>query len=114
LITYTIQNKDHDAEVVILNDNANFVRSIPIHLGRKPMVHDASITSKYVIIYDLPLLFTPEEMFKENGGLIRSHSDKIARIGLLPMMSKMVSLSTSAKRMTSTFEPLSISILPPA
>ncbi len=84
-VSYAVDRADRDAAIVVLDDNAQFVRAVPIHLGRKPMIHDAAITDRYVVVLDLPLLFVPEQMMKPNGSFLRSHGEQRARIGLFPV-----------------------------
>ena len=84
-VSYMLENPKHDAAIVVLDAQSHFVRSVPLHLGRKPMIHDAAITNKYVIVLDLPVLLTPEDILKPNGGVIRLHEDKPGRIGLFPV-----------------------------
>jgi len=84
-VSYCWQERTRDAVVTVLDSNAKFLRSFPITLGRKPMMHSSAITEKYVIILDFSVLLSPEEMFKKNGSVVKYHSDKTSRIGLLPV-----------------------------
>lgn len=84
-LNYTPKSIVHDAAIVVLNNNTELVRKIPLRLGRKPMIHDAAITEKYLVILDLPLLISPEEILKKDGALVKVHLDKPARIGLFPV-----------------------------
>ena len=84
-VSYMMESSEQDAAIVVLNAKSEFVREIPLHLGRKPMIHDAAVTENYVVVLDLPVLLTPEDMLKPEGGVIRSHSDKPGRIGLFPI-----------------------------
>lgn len=83
-VSYTPQG-EYPASVVVLDSENRLVRVVPLSLGRKPMIHDAAITKRYVVVLDFPLLFTPEDILKLEGSLIRNHADKPARIGLLPV-----------------------------
>ncbi len=84
-VSYTMENPTYDAAVVVLDTNSQFVRTVPLHLGRKPMIHDAAVTNKYVVVLDLPVLLTPLDTLKPNGSVIRMHEDKPGRIGLFPV-----------------------------
>ncbi len=84
-VSYMMGNTTQDAAIVVLDGKSQFVHAVPLHLGRKPMIHDAAITNKYVIVLDLPVLLTPEDILKPNGGVIRIHEDKPGRIGLFPV-----------------------------
>jgi len=80
-----LTNEGGDATVVVLDSKAQFLRSFPLTLGRKPWIHDASISEKFLIILDFPVLFSPEEIPKRTGQILKHHPDKPSRIGLLPV-----------------------------
>src|SRR6201995_1521606 len=41
-------------------------RTVDIAVGGSPMMHDFSLTDKYVVIYDLPVTFDPSQTLPEN------------------------------------------------
>ncbi len=84
-VSYMLENPTCDAAIVVLDANSQFIRNVPLQLGRKPMIHDAAVTNNYVVVLDLPVLLTPEEILKPNGSLIRMHEDKPGHIGLFPV-----------------------------
>lgn len=84
-VSYIMQNSDHDAAVVVLDENADLVRVVPINLGRRPMIHDTAITQRYVVILDFPLLLTSKDIINSAKPVIRLHQDQPSRIGLMPV-----------------------------
>ncbi len=41
-------------------------RTVDIEVGGSPMMHDFSLTDKYVVIYDLPVTFDPVQVLPQN------------------------------------------------
>jgi carotenoid cleavage oxygenase len=41
-------------------------RAVDIEVGGSPMMHDFSLTDKYVVIYDLPVTFDPAQVLPQN------------------------------------------------
>ncbi|PIA48381.1 hypothetical protein AQUCO_01400769v1 [Aquilegia coerulea] len=61
---------------------------VPITISDPVMMHDFAITENYAIFMDLPLLFRPKEMVKENKLIFMYDETKKARFGILPRYAK--------------------------
>ncbi|KAM1401753.1 hypothetical protein ACFX1X_028905 [Malus domestica] len=61
---------------------------IPITIPDPVMMHDFAITENYAIFMDLPLIFKPKEMVKEQKLIFTFDQTKKARFGLLPRYAK--------------------------
>lgn len=84
-VSYTLDSKEQDANIVVVDKECTLVRTVPLHLGRKPMIHDAAITKKYVLVFDYPLLFEPENIVKKGEIPFCFHSELKTRFGLFPV-----------------------------
>ncbi len=51
----------------MLGVNSQFVRTVPLHFGRKPMIRDGAVTNKYVVVLELPVLLTLLGILKPRG-----------------------------------------------
>lgn len=82
-VSYTV-GRPQNAVVVVLDKRLRFLRKVSLSFGRTPMIHDAAITSKYIVLFDFPLLFTPLELLRGGEPLSLQTSER-SRIGLMPV-----------------------------
>ncbi|GAA0167561.1 oxygenase [Lithospermum erythrorhizon] len=61
---------------------------VPITIPDPVMMHDFAITENYAIFMDLPLIFKPKEMVKDNKFVFSFDDTKKARFGILPRYAK--------------------------
>jgi carotenoid cleavage dioxygenase len=59
-------------------------RTVDIEVGASPMLHDMSLTERYAVIYDLPVIFDVEAAMSGTTFPYHWAPDYAARIGLLP------------------------------
>jgi carotenoid cleavage dioxygenase len=69
-------------QVVVVGANGRVRRTVDVPVPGKPMVHDCAITEKYFVLFDMPVLFTPEAM--EQGFPYSWKPEYGCRVGLLP------------------------------
>ncbi|KAK9808682.1 hypothetical protein WJX72_001857 [[Myrmecia] bisecta] len=62
--------------------------TVPIDLPQPIMMHDFAITQDYAIFLDMPLLFKPEVMVKEDSLPLRFDGTRVSRYGVLPRYAK--------------------------
>ena len=60
-------------------------RLVDIPVGGPVSIHDLSITTRYAVIYDLPVLFSPEALSEGFAFPYRWSEDYPSRVGLLPL-----------------------------
>lgn len=60
-------------------------RVVDIPVGGPVSIHDLSITTSYAVIYDLPVLFSPEALMEGFAFPYRWTDDYQSRVGLLPL-----------------------------
>jgi carotenoid cleavage dioxygenase-like enzyme len=60
-------------------------RLVDVPVGGPVSIHDLSITARYAVIYDLPVLFSPEALSEGFGFPYRWSEDYQSRVGLLPL-----------------------------
>ena len=60
-------------------------RLVDIPVGGPVSIHDLSITTSYAVIYDLPVLFSPEAVSEGFAFPYRWSDDYQSRVGLLPL-----------------------------
>ena len=60
-------------------------RLVDIPVGGPVSIHDLSITTRYAVIYDLPVLFSPEALSEGFAFPYRWSEDYHSRVGLLPL-----------------------------
>jgi carotenoid cleavage dioxygenase-like enzyme len=58
---------------------------VDIPVGGMVAVHDMSLTSRYAVIYDLPVVFSEEALMEGFGYPYRWSDDYRSRVGLLPL-----------------------------
>jgi carotenoid cleavage dioxygenase len=59
-------------------------RTVDIEVGKSPMLHDMSLTQRYAVIYDLPVVFDLEDAMSGTSFPYRWDPDYTPRVGLLP------------------------------
>ena len=53
-------------------------RTVDIDVSGSPMMHDFSLTDKYVVIYDLPVTFDPVQVLPTTMPRWLRHSSRLA------------------------------------
>eukprot|EP00172_Hildenbrandia_rubra_P002286 Plantae.Rhodophyta-Hildenbrandia_rubra.ctg30243.p1 GENE.Plantae.Rhodophyta-Hildenbrandia_rubra.ctg30243~~Plantae.Rhodophyta-Hildenbrandia_rubra.ctg30243.p1 ORF type:complete len:361 (-),score=71.52 Plantae.Rhodophyta-Hildenbrandia_rubra.ctg30243:568-1650(-) len=72
------------AEVVAVDIDGKVVKKIDVPLDRRPVIHDTCVTKRFVLVMDLPLVFSLKELLK--GGLpVDFQENGKARFGLMPL-----------------------------
>jgi 8'-apo-carotenoid 13,14-cleaving dioxygenase len=69
---------------VVIDAAGTVIREEPIPVRHGPMIHDCAITSRYVVILDLPVTFSMKALISGHGFPYRWNSSHPARVGLLP------------------------------
>jgi carotenoid cleavage dioxygenase-like enzyme len=69
---------------VVISPAGAVVREEPISVKHGPSIHDCAITSRYVVVLDLPVTFSMKSMIGGHRFPYRWNPDHQARIGLLP------------------------------
>jgi carotenoid 9,10(9',10')-cleavage dioxygenase 1 len=59
-VSYSFDNGHSPVTIVVIDKTGVLSRTIDISLPRRPMIHDCAITERFVIVMDLPLVFSPE------------------------------------------------------
>lgn len=72
-------------QYVVIGPDARVRRVEPIEVADGPMIHDCSITERWVVVYDLPVTFDVEAAMTGAGLPYRWNPDHPARVGLLPL-----------------------------
>lgn len=74
----------NQVQYLVVDTNGKVRRSVDIPLPGGPMIHDVSITEKYILVFDLPCVFNIEAAM--SGASLPYYWDHSyeARIGLLP------------------------------
>ncbi len=74
----------NDVEVTIIDRNATVRSSRRVTLGGPVSVHDTAITQRWIVLFDLPVLFDVEAATSGARFPYRWHDGYHARVGLLP------------------------------
>jgi carotenoid cleavage dioxygenase-like enzyme len=82
-ICYDAHNASEIRHVVI-DASGKVVREEPIAVKHGPMIHDCAITSRYVIILDLPVTFSMKAMISGHSFPYRWNPQHPGRVGLMP------------------------------
>ncbi len=69
---------------VVIDAQGKVIREEPIAVKHGPMIHDCAITSRYVVILDLPVTFSIKALIGGQSLPYRWNSDHAARVGLMP------------------------------
>jgi carotenoid cleavage dioxygenase len=68
----------------VIGTDGRVRRTVDVEVGASPMLHDMSLTEKYAVIYDLPVIFDVEAAMSGTTFPYHWAPDYPARIGLLP------------------------------
>ena len=74
---------DH-LQYIVVGTDGHVRKTVDIPVAGRPMIHDCAITKNYFIVFDFPVLFTPEMIEQGYSLPYRWHDDHGARVGLLP------------------------------
>ena len=69
---------------VAIDASGKVVRETPIPVRHGPSIHDCGLTSRYVVILDLPVTFSLKTVISGHGFPYRWNPQHQARVGLLP------------------------------
>ena len=69
----------------VVDVNGRVRRTVDIDVGGPVSIHDISLTTAFVVIYDLPVLFSPEAVAEGSSFPYRWSDDYESRVGLLPL-----------------------------
>lgn len=69
---------------VVVDSGGRVIREEPIKLSHGPMIHDCAITERFVIILDLPVVFSMRALLTGSSFPYRWKARQPARIGLMP------------------------------
>jgi carotenoid cleavage dioxygenase len=58
--------RGHTVQYSVIDTQGRARRTVDIEVGGSPMMHDFSLTDKYVVIYDLPVTFDPVQLTPTN------------------------------------------------
>ena len=73
-----------ELQYIVVGADGRVRRTVEIPVAGRPMIHDCAITENYFVVFDFPVLFTPE-MIEEGHSLpYRWHDNHGARVGTLP------------------------------
>jgi carotenoid cleavage dioxygenase len=82
-ICYNPLDVEHVYHVVVAADG-RVRREEPIHVNHGPSIHDCAITSRFVLVFDLPVTFSMRAMLEGYEFPFRWNASHPARLGLLP------------------------------
>lgn len=82
-VTYALGVKDEVRHVVIGTDG-KVRRSVAISVSDGPMVHDFAMTQRWVLVFDLPVVWNDEAAAGGHPFPYRWSEGRAARVGLLP------------------------------
>ena len=71
-------------QYTVIDRDAHVRKVVDVETTGSPMLHDMSLTEKYAVIYDLPVVFDAEMAMSGAGLPYRWDNDYPARVGLLP------------------------------
>jgi carotenoid cleavage dioxygenase-like enzyme len=74
----------NDVEVTVLDRDARVRSARRVTMGGPVSVHDSAITQKWIVLFDLPVLFDLEAAGRGTAFPYRWFDDYRARVGLLP------------------------------
>ncbi|HVA07765.1 MAG TPA: carotenoid oxygenase family protein [Acidimicrobiales bacterium] len=75
---------ENDVEVTVIGTDARVRSARRVAMGGPVMVHDSAITSRWIVLFDLPVLFDLEMAMGGASLPYRWFDDHHARVGLLP------------------------------
>ena len=74
---------DHVNYTVVSGDG-RVTKNVAIPVADMPMMHDMSLTEKYVVVYDLPVTVNMDVLVAGYAFPFKWNNDRAARVGLLP------------------------------
>ena len=69
----------------VVDVNGRVRRTVDVPVGGPVSIHDMSLTSTFAVIYDLPVVFSPEALAEGFSFPYRWSDDYESRVGLLPL-----------------------------
>lgn len=69
---------------IVIGPDGKLVRDVAIPVRHGPMIHDSALTTKYVVILDLPVTFSMSSVLRGSNFPYQWNPHHPARIGLLP------------------------------
>lgn len=87
-LSYRLGGKDakHPISMQVVNSSSTLIRNFPITGCNRPvMMHDMALTASFAVVMDLPLVFKPDRMVKENTLPFVFDGSLPARFGLVPV-----------------------------
>ena len=75
----------NQVQYIVVGTDGNVRRTVDIPVGGPVSVHDMSLTTRYTVIYDLPVVFSVEALAEGSTFPYRWSDDYQARVGLLPL-----------------------------
>ncbi|TFD19185.1 carotenoid oxygenase family protein [Cryobacterium sp. TMS1-13-1] len=72
------------ADYNVISAAGQVVRSEPIDLPNRPMMHDFALTPRYIVVLDLPAVFSPLAAATRDPFPFRWNAKSKARLGLMP------------------------------
>jgi carotenoid cleavage dioxygenase len=70
-------------EYLVLDAGGRVLRNVPIELPHRPMMHNLSLTERYVVFYDLPVAYDPGLRAAGSRLPYRWYPDNPSRLGVL-------------------------------
>jgi carotenoid cleavage dioxygenase-like enzyme len=74
----------NQVQYTVVDPGGRVRRIVDVPVGGPVSVHDMSLTTRYAVIYDLPVLFSPEAVAEGAAFPYRWANDYESRVGLLP------------------------------
>lgn len=85
-VSYQFEAKESPIRLQVVDASNSLTRNFPISGCKRPvMMHDMALTEKYVVVMDLPLVFSPSAMVKSGTLPIVFDKTVPARFGLVPV-----------------------------
>ena len=72
-------------EYTVIGSDGALKHLSPVEVDGGPMVHDCSITERFVVVYDLPVTFDLDIAMSGTGFPYTWKDDRPARVGLIPL-----------------------------
>ena len=74
---------DH-VNYTVVGGDGRVTKNVAIPVADMPMMHDMSLTEKYVVVYDLPVTVNMDVLVAGYAFPFKWNNDRAARVGLLP------------------------------
>lgn len=72
-------------QYIVVGADGNVTQVEPVEVDGGPMVHDCSITERWMVVYDLPVTFDLDAAMKGVNFPYGWNADRAARVGLVPL-----------------------------